>query len=439
MQKILILLFIYTFYLQDGEAQGITKTAKGEGTVLFKGNSIALDIGETEASFGFNNLQQSLGKDKKLIWGANVKAKNESGIAGLFSRGNFVPASTLNLFAGYSISNGLPKGVNASYKKAITRYENYIVEADVSFTARIKSTLQTEVSDETLGELRYELFKKLEASRTQEAFINYVAGLKPEREPEKAAVKSLVEKLKKILENFKAELNTYERAISSIEVKLDTSSVYWQAMFFGFGGISASEFKYFKGIDTLVLSNSFTDQYFRGGHFGVGANFQYGRFMIGATYNYRKTNNFTLLSDKDYTLRLANTVNNQTLIQEKKITGYSGAYGEVEINEFAFDFLWREKLDPEAKNNLLINPYVKGQMFSRNKELLPNSTNIGVGFYYFQNTGKFLGGVYLEMPDIKQNYERAKPLTEQSLRRPFERLSFGLVGRISIGSFLNWF
>ena len=45
----------------------------------------------------------------------------------------------------------------------------------------------------------------------------------------------------------------------------------------------------------------------------------------------------------------------------------------------------------------------------------------------------------MELPDIKQNYEKAKPVTDQSLRKPLERLSFGVTGRISIGSFLNWF
>jgi hypothetical protein len=161
--------------------------------------------------------------------------------------------------------------------------------------------------------------------------------------------------------------------------------------------------------------------------------------MFGATYNYRKTNNFNLLTKKDYTLRTTNTVSSQTLVQEKKITGYAGTYGAVEINEFAFDFMWREKLDSDGKNSILINPYIRSQMFSRNKELLPNSTNIGTGFYFFQNTGKFLGGIYFELPDVNQNYEKAKPVTEQNFRKPLNRISFGITGRISLGSMLNWF
>lgn len=395
MKKTIILLAA-VISIQQVIAQGITKSAKGEGTVLFKGNNITLDIGETEASFGFNNLQQSIGKSKKVIWGTNVKAKNESGIGGIFSRGDFVPAGSINLFAGYSLSNGLPKGFKAAYKKEIDKYTSYLEQADITLAERIKSLVSTELDKEELRELRYEIFSKIESSRTPDAFINYVLSLKPEKEVEKIAVKDLSEKLKRLLNNYKSELTKYEQAIKSIEKKLDTSSTYWQAMFFAFGGISASEFKHFTGVDTLVLSNSFTDEYFQGGHFGVGANFQYGSFTIGMTYNYRNTSNFGLLSSKDYTLRTANTVNNQTLIQEKKITGYSGTYGKVEVNEFAFDFMWRAKLDPEGENSILVNPYVKAQLFSRNKELLPNSTTIGTGLYFFQNTGKFLGGIYLE-------------------------------------------
>lgn len=419
-------------------AQGITKTAKGEGTVLYKGNNISLDIGETDLSFGFNNLQRSLGRDEAFIWGSNLKAKNESGIAGLFSKGDFVPASSLNFFSGYSFSNGIPNGLRKPYEDAMKTYTTNIEELDVALTENIKAQIQYLVSGDELQLLRDELLKKFAASRTQKEFVNSLGAMKPEKENETRAILNLETILKKVIKEFEAKVKVYEDEIERMDNKLNETT-YWQLMFFGFGGITSSEFKYFKGIDSVTIGNSFSDQYFRGGHFGIGANFQYGRFMFGATYNYKKTNNFHLLTKKDYTLRTTNTVNNQALIQEKKITGYAGTYGTVEINEFAFDFMWREKLDKEGKNSLLINPYIRSQFLSRNKELLPNSTNIGAGFYFFQNTGKFLGGIYFELPDVKQNYEKAKPVTEQSLRKPLNRISFGITGRLSIGSFLNWF
>jgi|SRR5690606_16901898 len=437
MKKYILILIISLIY-NDIIAQGITKNSKGESSILFRGNNIALDIGESELSFGLNNLQRSIGRKNAFIWGTNVKAKNESGVAGLFSKGDFVPSSTISGFAGYSISNGIPDGIQNDYQSNINTYNNFLKNADSSFTSLIKNAIENKLRDEVFSDLKETLLNRLKSSRTQEQFINYVASLSPEKENEKNALKDLLEVLRSLLSKYKEELDTYESKINKIETNLHVLN-YWQATFFGFGGIRASEFKYFKGIDSTNLSSSFSDQYFRGGHIGLGANFQYGRFMVGLTYSYLKTDNFNLLSKSDFTLRTNTTINNQTISQEKKIVGYSGSYGSVEVNEFLFDFMWREKLDVDGKNNILINPYIRSQLFSRNSELLPNSTNIGTGFYFFQQSGKFLGGIYIELPDVNQNYEKAKPVQEQSFRKPLQRLSFGIVGRISIGSIVNLF
>ena len=84
-------------------------------------------------------------------------------------------------------------------------------------------------------------------------------------------------------------------------------------------------------------------------------------------------------------------------------------------------------------------PYLQSNLFSRNKLILPNTTNIGCGFYFFKNTGKFLGGFYTELADVKNSFEKMKPEEEQNLRTPLKRLSFGIVAKMTIGSFLDIF
>jgi len=82
------------------------------------------------------------------------------------------------------------------------------------------------------------------------------------------------------------------------------------------------------------------------------------------------------------------------------------------------------------------DPYIRIQT-STNTTLLPNTLNLGCGFYFFQQTGKFLGGFYAELPDVNNNYEKMKPTADQQLKGPLQRLTFGLVGKLSLSSFLG--
>ena len=125
------------------------------------------------------------------------------------------------------------------------------------------------------------------------------------------------------------------------------------------------------------------------------------------------------------------------MIKEKKITAYSGKYGEVVVNRLNFDIIAAFKLDKEADNHILVNPYIRGNFFSRDTSLQLNTFNIGTGFYLFKKTGKFMGGLYIELPDVNNEIEKKKPLEDQNIRADFKRLTFGLVGRISINSLLS--
>jgi hypothetical protein len=185
------------------------------------------------------------------------------------------------------------------------------------------------------------------------------------------------------------------------------------------------------------LSKSFTDIDERGGHFGIGVNFQRGILKFGLTYDYFSTNNFKMLNKGEYTFRNTVTSGGQSLIQEKKITAYSGKYGEVEVNRLSFDLTAAFKLDKEANNHLLVNPYFRGNFFSRDTSLLLNTMNIGAGFYLFKKTGKFLGGFYFELPDVENNIEKKKKEEDQNIRPALKRLTFGITGRISLNSFLS--
>jgi hypothetical protein len=295
----------------------------------------------------------------------------------------------------------------------------------------------TEIND--LIKLKKDLLKNIENDDKLDSILKVA-------DTDSAKMKEIKEKFSKKRKELKIELQ--KRQIEMTEElqkkydRLDTihdSKPFWQIYFFGFGGINAMNFKQVKQVDTTNLTKSFENIYFRGGKAGLGFNAQYGFVTLGMTYSYSSVNNFDLLSKKEYTFRQTKNSGTQSLIEEKKITAYSGTYGSVEVNELNVDLIFNFKLDAKASNHILINPYIRSQLFSRNENILPNKLDIGCGFYFFKQDGNFLGGLYAELPDVNNNYEKAKPIEEQNIREPLKRLSFGIVGKYSFNSLLGSF
>jgi hypothetical protein len=204
------------------------------------------------------------------------------------------------------------------------------------------------------------------------------------------------------------------------------------------GGIRARSFKRYLGLSSPDFSKSFQDTLYRGGNFGLGLNFQFREIWLGITYAYNNTDNFSQLTSKDYTIRTVDTAGSTSFIQEKKVTAYPGKYARVEVNELNIDLLFSIKMDATDTARILINPYLRANLFSRDTAFLRNTTNLGLGAYFLGKNRKFIGGLYVELPDVNNNREKAKPAEEQNIRPPFKRLSFGIITRFNISSVFNF-
>ncbi|MEO8769964.1 MAG: hypothetical protein ABI402_07760 [Ferruginibacter sp.] len=146
--------------------------------------------------------------------------------------------------------------------------------------------------------------------------------------------------------------------------------------------------------------------------------------------------NFINLKSKEYTIRTTDISSNQSLVSEKKITGYGGKYSKVETNQLNIDIVADYRLSDSSR--ILVNPYLRSSLFSRDTAFLKNYTNVGLGLYFVGKKSKFLGGLYLELPDINNNIEKAKPASEIDIRPPLKKLTFGIVTKFSISSLLSW-
>ena len=89
-------------------------------------------------------------------------------------------------------------------------------------------------------------------------------------------------------------------------------------------------------------------------------------------------------------------------------------------------------------SRILASLYLRSSLFSRDTAYLKNYTNIGTGLYFINKKGKFLGGLYVELPDINNNVEKAKPQDEINIRPPFKKLTFGIVIKFNISSIFDW-
>jgi hypothetical protein len=439
MKKIIVVLIFAPLF---SFGQGVTQSAEGKSTVLLEGSAVGIDLAKTELSFGWNNLNQSVVKSNNgLLIGSVLRVKNSEGIGKLFSKGDLVPQANWSGYMGWYFSNANDIKEN-NYK---TEKDKLLKKAGELF----EDTLNI-VTDVLAAEYIVNSQKRAAAVKeVKDFFTNLPATEKlffitrffstAENDEEKKVFKS---RLKERLVEVKKNVEIDYRKLSKerlLHISKTNQPDYYKITLFGFGGVEAMDFKRFNGFNPVNLTNSFSDVYFRGGNFGIGANAEWWRFRFGLTYSYAKTHNFSSLTVAEYKLTSSSTINNQTLNTEEKINAYSGKkYGRVEKNEFNFDIVYNCKLDKDAKNHLLINPYIRANLFSRDTSLLLNTTNVGLGGYFFKETGAFLGGIYLELPDINNNIEKKKPLDKQNFRPPLRRLTFGILAKISLKSIFNW-
>jgi hypothetical protein len=250
------------------------------------------------------------------------------------------------------------------------------------------------------------------------------------------------QQLKKKYESRRKKFNYNLSKIDDIKAINEATKKFMKAHFvkritpFIFGGIDARNFSLYTGLNSSSLAKSFTDTLYRGGQFGIGINGQIGSWWLGITYAYVDGDNFSNLSSKEYALRTTDTSRNQALISEKKITGYSGKYAKVESNQLNIDLLKEFKLGDTSR--LITNLYYRGSLFSRDTAYLKNISNIGLGVYFLGKKSKFLGGLYVELPDINNNIEKSKPESERGIRPPYKKLTFGVVTKFSIASIMGF-
>lgn len=436
--------------------QWLTQSAEGKGSFLFKGANVAVDLAKTDLSFTINNLNSpyrvSKAKDNLfLFYGGGVNAKNEEGLGNLFSAGEFVPSANANGYLGIRFSNSYDSLYKKQERLLSDALQQITQNQQLEFITKMEKSIDFEIDGSSLDETDdADLIKKLKkdwkeklAKLATQPFSKYLKSYLS-KNPGLTKVATIANIIDELLNEIKLIVKSNDIELGNLTQQLILNrdefvkKSFWRLSIFTFGGIDASSFKRVEDINTTSLSKSFIKEEYRGGNLGIGINYQIKQWKFGAIYSYKKTNNFNLLDKTDYKLTTTTTTGNQTLTQEKAISAYSGNYGEVEINELNLDALFTVGLGEKSESYAMLNAYLRGNFFSRDKILLPTSYNIGLGSYFFTKKSKFLGGLYVELPDVKDSFEKSKPVADQNIRPALKRLTFGIIAKVSLNSLISW-
>lgn len=395
--KKLIFYLLQALIVTQVAGQSVSESKDNTNSILLNGSAITLKI--TDPSLKLDFQRKSLFKNDRnngYIFGVSAEGKNDNGIASVFDGGNLVPSGKLAGVIGLSFSNNV-----------------------------VESSQQ----------IREELRVKEKSIRDR---LKELTLLKDQLEKDGKDASAIKTTINDITKNELMPVLNAGVAAAAIASEKSFSKI----SFFLYGGISAKSFKHFLGYDTSNVLKSFKNENFRGGFASIGINYQYRNLLFGALAGYKADDNQSLLSEKVYNYEKVTTTGNQTITEKKEIKAFEGDYSKSSYISLNIDFIANLSLDhvtiEQPRNYMLLNPYLHSKFGSSNKDIIPNTTDIGIGLYAFNSKSKILGGFYIELPDVSNKIEKNKAVTDQNIRPALQKLSFGIVTRFNLQSFMKF-
>ncbi len=457
MKKLVCILLICTLPMLS-KAQVFTGSAKDKSSIIYQGTTLGLSITDPSINFSLNNFsnEKFRNKNKKFVWAANATAASNSGIANFFDGGSISSGINANAFVGYTWVKGqsnklihLKNKAQANYSALMKTYTNNTNKIE-SFLNE-KADLMHEIADANISAYLPKLKDADKKKRLSDAFNGFVNSfsvshidadinaLLTQFPDDSAFVKATAVKISAVGLGAFADSKEMSRETDKLFTQIMELRGYWQRRYTIYlsGGYSTNGFKWFDKFDTTNFAKSFQDKIFRGYNGRIGVNVHFGsRWLVGGNVGYEVIDNFKALSSKDYTITTTQSnASGQQIKSEKKITAYSGEYfDQLKTYPLNADVILFIPVNDSAVAAL--NLYLR-QTFSDDKKKLPETTNIGLGVYFFNNiASKFLGGIYVEAPDMNNNIAKNDP--EVDLKPLNKRLTFGLVAKFTFSSIFSY-
>lgn len=439
-------------------SQSLT-TNKGTNSILYSGFGIDLDVAKEKLQFNLNNYDKVTFNNRGLLIGGNVNVKNTDLTGNLFSKGYFQPTSNLYGTIGYFISNrnNIVDEYYTKAKKAIEKNKderNLSLKIDeiveIKDTKELISFLSTEKDKFNNEELKHfltlynNIYKKhFGAGAKPSSYDKFLIELKSlhsytvKNKSQKQFFKLFTESLSQKIAGFNNEIKAIHTSINKIDMEriLKNLKPYRKLILFIDGGLNAEKFKHYNEIDTSNFGNSFNTIFNSGGYLGTGINIGFGKNIhFGFKYTYSETSNFGRLTKTDFKLtQTSSNSTGQSLSLSDNITAYSGDYIELFSNKFNLELVWYKYLKA-IDNNMSLTLYMENEKFNR-WDIIPETTDLGITASFYKDKGKFMGGLYVEVPDWDNNLEDIKETP--NYRDRHNRITFGIFGTYTFKTLFN--
>jgi len=205
--------------------------------------------------------------------------------------------------------------------------------------------------------------------------------------------------------------------------KISSANPSFRLLFYLKGTLQSSQFKFDKGNTFTTIKSRFVDTIHVGGKLELGLSSRFGgHFLWGAILGNSRENNQSTLTKSVYKYSTTDPTL-PGLQQTKDITAYSGTYGKYS-NRYLYSDLMYFCLLKDSIHYLCPAIYFRRNS-SDNESLNESNTVLGVSLNFIRvESGKFLGGVYLQDSDLsnKQNRSMGK------------RIQFGLIAKFTFDS-----
>lgn len=438
MKKLLCLVLILLMWQHSVQAQFSTESKTGSNAILLNNSAATFNITDPKISVDWTSLPRFIEPRNRTIFGnLGASAKNKTGIAKIFEKNRLTAESEVHGVLGVMFSNAVDKGT----KNQRNSLKDAKFARRLFLLAKFSQVIDAYTNNlpvATRKQFRDILDKK---KKNLKDYVDDFATLhKSIATPHTVDLVKMHAEIDKIFNDPSGltDIEQMQQAISEYH-RNNMGSGYYRIMPFIFGNINSSNFKQISTVDTVNLQKSFKEIDFTGKKIGFGVNIDYKIFKFGLTYAWNFTNNFASLEETDFILRTTSYSSlGQSITREKKTTTYEGNYGEVLINELNIDLTANLKLNKKGSNFLIINPYSHSTNSSRTPSKLPGTWNLGIGAYTFKKDGKFLGGLYVEFPDIKNAVEKNKDIDKQDLKPVSKRFVVGLVAKFTLNGIYFW-
>ena len=416
--KRILFIFIIVFWINETMAQMLNQDAEGKSSIVWSGGTAGIDVKEGLIKI---NYYSSTGTEEGFMCGVDLQGKNSSGVGALFSSGDFTPSTEISGLIGWHFSKIQLKKrgkkiqlLNAKKLLLETKYNETFDSLETSFTKsidkfskKIKKNGGINTSKEIIKVAKN--FDYINAAIHIRELKEQIKELDSNVNTSKIRDirKSIIELAKEIDSNkFINEYRQIESQKNAIATKLD--SLYKKPELYSRKvkpylrfGMTANEFTYDNGQDSLLFKSRFVDTLDTKGFAELGITIRSRNVFYGFTIGYGGISTFSKLDDSKYKFTTTDTtITDGNLQRSKEFTAYTGKYSKLSRIYINFDLMYLINLNKKGKNYVGLGGYLRSNFYSDTK-IIDNNTTLGLNVNFINGKeGKFLGGFYVQSSDI---------------------------------------